>query len=135
MRSESPQSLDRIADAFERCVRKAVEEENGVRRDGPPLELKLEQIGLRPSGETDPASPLVQRAMAATRHFGEEPVLSRSSTNSNIPISLGIPAVTIGRGGIGSENHSPSEWWMDVDGYKATQRALLILLAESGMEP
>jgi len=134
MRSDSPQSLERIAGAFERCVQNALEEENQVRRDGPPLELTLERIGLRPSGETDPASPLVQRAMAATRFFGEEPVLARSSTNANIPISLGIPAVTIGRGGIGGENHSPSEWWMDVDGYKATQRALLILLAESGME-
>jgi acetylornithine deacetylase/succinyl-diaminopimelate desuccinylase-like protein len=133
MRSESPESLEVIAEAFEKTVTQAVEEENSVRRHGPPLELALDRIGNRPSGETDPDSPLVQRAMAVTRHFGEEPSLSRSSTNSNIPISLGIPAVTIGRGGIGSENHSPTEWWMNVEGYKAIQRTLLILLAEAGL--
>jgi acetylornithine deacetylase/succinyl-diaminopimelate desuccinylase-like protein len=132
MRSESPESLRRIADVFESTVRTAVEEENAIRRDGPPLELVLDRVGDRPSGEGDPDSPLIQRAMAVTRYFGEEPRLSRSSTNANIPISLGIPAVTIGRGGVGGENHSPGEWWIDRDGYRAIQRALLILLAEAG---
>lgn len=133
MRSESPESLDVIAQAFERTVAQGVEEENRLSRSGPPLELVLDRIGSRPSGETPVASPLVQRAMAVTRHFGEEPSLSRSSTNSNIPISLGIPAVTIGRGGVGEGNHSPTEWWMNVDGYQAIQRALLILVAEAGL--
>ncbi|MFC1661129.1 peptidase M20, partial [Gemmatimonadota bacterium] len=59
--------------------------------------------------------------------------LSRSSTNSNIPISLGIPAVTIGRGGIGAENHSPTEWWANREGHRGIQRALLLLLAEAGV--
>jgi len=133
MRSESPESLEVIASAFERAMADGVEEESRLRRDGPALELVLERIGNRPSGETDPNSTLVQRAMAVTRHFGEVPRLSRSSTNSNIPISLGIPAVTIGRGGEGSDNHSPTEWWMNVEGYKAIQGALLILVAEAGL--
>ena len=135
MRSESPESLETIAAAFEEAVARAVDEENGLRREGPPLELAVERIGTRPSGETDPDAPLVQRAMAVTRYFGEEPYLSRSSTNSNIPISMGIPAVTIGRGGVGGDNHSPTEWWMNVEGYKAIQRALLILVAEAGLGP
>jgi tripeptide aminopeptidase len=133
MRSESPESLEVMGTAFEEAVLGAVKKENDMRREGPPLELALERIGTRPSGETDPNTPLVQRAMAVTRYFGEEPVLSRSSTNSNIPISLGIPAVTIGRGGVGDDNHSPTEWWMNVEGYKAIQRALLILVAEAGL--
>jgi acetylornithine deacetylase/succinyl-diaminopimelate desuccinylase-like protein len=133
MRSESPRSLEAIARAFEQTVTEAVEGENGIRRDGPPLELSLDRIGDRPSGETDPQAPLVQRAMAVTRYFGEEPTLSRSSTNSNIPISLGIPAVTIGRGGVGGDNHSPTEWWINAEGYKGIQRALLILLADAGV--
>jgi hypothetical protein len=41
--------------------------------------------------------------------------------------------VTIGRGGVGGENHSPTEWWMNVAGYKAIQRALLIVVAEAGL--
>jgi acetylornithine deacetylase/succinyl-diaminopimelate desuccinylase-like protein len=135
MRSESPESLRTIAAAFEEAVAGAVEEENGLRREGPPLKLDVDRIGTRPSGEIDPDTPLVQRAMAVTRYFGEEPYLSRSSTNSNIPISMGIPAVTIGRGGVGGDNHSPTEWWMNVEGYKAIQRALLILVAEAGLGP
>lgn len=134
MRSESPERLERLAQAFENAVTEGVEAESAIRREGPPLEVIVDRIGNRPSGETDPNSPLVQRAMAVTRYFGEEPRLSRSSTNSNIPISLGIPAVTIGRGGIGADNHSPTEWWLNQDGYKAIQRALLILLAEAGIE-
>jgi acetylornithine deacetylase/succinyl-diaminopimelate desuccinylase-like protein len=133
MRSESPESLRTMEEALLRATAMAEEEENRFRREGAPLELELERIGSRPSGETDPTSSLVQRAMAATRAFGEEPYLSRSSTNSNIPISLGIPAVTIGRGGVGGDNHSPGEWWLNLDGHKAIQRALLIVVAEAGL--
>lgn len=135
MRSEDPESLEAIARLFRGAVEGATEEENRFRRDGPPLFVDVDLIGSRPSGETDPASPLVQRALAVTRYLGEEPYLSRSSTNANIPISLGIPAVTIGRGGRGGENHSPGEWWLNVEGYRAVQRALLILLAEGGVSP
>lgn len=132
MRSESPESLEAISGAFLHAVERAVEDENRFRREGPPIQVEVERVGSRPSGETDPNTPLVQRAMAATRFFGETPYLSRSSTNSNIPISLGIPAITIGRGGAGGENHSPGEWWVNQDGHKGIQRALLILIAEAG---
>jgi acetylornithine deacetylase/succinyl-diaminopimelate desuccinylase-like protein len=135
IRSESPEKLATVSAALINAVEKGVGAENLARRDGPELEVNIEKIGSRPSGETDPEAPLVQRAMATTRYFGEEPYLTRSSTNSNIPISLGIPAVTIGRGGIGGENHSPGEWWIDVEGYKAIQRALLLLVAEAGLSP
>jgi acetylornithine deacetylase/succinyl-diaminopimelate desuccinylase-like protein len=132
MRSESPASLEAISRAFLKAVDEAAHEENEFRRDGPPVQVNVERIGLRPSGETDPSTPLVQRAMAVTRYFGEEPFLIRSSTNSNLPISLGIPAVTIGRGGAGGANHSPGEWWLNKDGHIGIQRALLLLIAEAG---
>jgi acetylornithine deacetylase/succinyl-diaminopimelate desuccinylase-like protein len=132
MRSEDPEGLEEIEGAFLAAVERASEEENEFRRDGPPVEVEAERIGSRPSGEVDPSAPLVQRALAATRYFGETPYLTRSSTNSNIPIALGIPAVTIGRGGTGGGNHSPGEWWVNEDGHKAIQRTLLILLAEAG---
>ena len=75
--------------------------------------------------------PIVQRAMACTAYMGKRPQLTRGSTNSNIPISLGIPAVTIGRGGVGRNAHSLDEWWLDIDGFKYTQLALLLLLSEA----
>lgn len=75
----------------------------------------------------------MQRVLAATAHFGVTGTLRRSLTDSNIPIALGIPAVAIGRGGVGSGAHSPGENWVNVDGHLAIQRALLLLVAEAGL--
>lgn len=133
MRSESPASLDRIDAAFRAAMTRALDEENAIRRDGPALELDLDKIGDRPSGELADDAPLVLRAIAATEALGESTSLGRGSTDSNIPIALGIPAVTIGRGGVGGENHSPGEWWINRDGHLAIQRALLLLAAEAGL--
>jgi acetylornithine deacetylase/succinyl-diaminopimelate desuccinylase-like protein len=133
MRSESPESLGRIEAAFIAAMERALDEENALRRDGPELALDLAKIGDRPSGEMDPGTPLVQRAMATTRIFDVEPELSRSSTDSNVPIALGVPAVTIGRGGIGANGHAPEEYWINRDAYVAVQRALLLVVAEAGL--
>ncbi len=135
MRSESPQSLETIDAALHAATQRALKDENALRREGDALTLDMKMIGDRPSGEMDPSNPLVQRAVAATQSFGADATLGRSSTNSNIPISLGIPAVTIGRGGVGGENHSPGEWWIDKDGPLAIQRALLLVVAEAGLAP
>ena len=64
--------------------------------------------------------------------FGVEGELARSSTDSNVPIALGIPAVTIGRGGIGANGHAPDEYWINEDAFLAVQRALLLVVAEAG---
>lgn len=132
MRSVSPESLAQVEELFLAAMDRALEEENALRRDGRPLTVEKLRIGDRPSGEGDPDAPLVQRALAATAHFGVRGRLRRSSTDSNIPIALGIPAVTIGRGGVGSGAHSPGEYWVNVDGHLAIQRALLLLVAEAG---
>ena len=133
MRSVSEESLARIDAAFRDAMASALEEANALRREGPPLELEVDQIGDRPSGEIPDDHPLVQRASAAIRRFGGEPSLGRSSTDSNIPIALGIPAVTIGSGGIGGGAHSPGEWWVNEDGHLAIQAALLLLVSEAGL--
>ena len=133
MRSESPASLDRIDAALRAAMQRAVDEENALRRRGGSLTVDMAKIGDRPSGEGDESSPLIQRAIAATEFFGAEAGTGRGSTNSNIPISLGVPAVTIGRGGVGGENHSPGEWWINRDGHLAIQRALLLTVAEAGL--
>lgn len=132
MRSEGgAASLDRMEAALRSAMQRAAEEENALRRRGDALTVEVDRIGMRPSGEMDPQAPLVQRAIAANAFFGAEGRLSRSSTNSNIPIALGVPAVTIGRGGEGGENHSPTEWWINRDGHLAIQRALLLVVAEA----
>lgn len=98
------------------------------------ITLELLKIGDRPSGELPETIPLVQRAIAATALFGEQPRLTRGSTNGNIPIAMGIPSITIGRGGKGGGAHSLGEWWMNTDGAKAIKLALLITMAEAGLE-
>lgn len=133
MRSVSPQRLDTMDVILKTAMQKALEEQNKIRREGRPLRLEIEAIGDRPSGELSPELPLIQRALAATKSFGVEPGITRGSTNSNIPISLGVPAVTIGRGGKGDWAHSLLEWWANEEGYKAIQLALLLTIAESGM--
>ena len=133
MRSVSEESLGRIDAAFREAMERALREENALRRDGPEIELVLEQIGDRPSGEMADDHPLAQRAMEVMRVFGADPELVRSSTDSNIPISLGIPAVTIGSGGVGGGAHSPGEWWVNRDGHLGIQAELLLLVSEAGL--
>ena len=133
VRSIAPYRLDEMEALLNQAVQQALEEQNAIRRRGEALTVSVEKIGNRPSGELDPSLPLIQRAMAATEHFGVVPELTRGSTDSNIPISLGVPAITIGRGGRGGNAHSLDEWWMNDEGHKAIQLALLILLSEAGL--
>lgn len=135
MRSESQERLIEIDSLFHRAVQRAVMEMNANRRSGPALTVEIEMIGDRPSGEVAEEDPLVQRAIAATELLGLEPSLGRSSTDSNIPISLGVPAVTIGGGGSGGGAHSPGEWYVNENGPRGIQRALLILIAQAGLAP
>lgn len=133
MRSISPDRLAGIEEIFLAAMQRGVEAENALARQGDPITVRPEKIGDRPSGEMDPSHPLVQRAMMTAAFVGQPPVLGRSSTNSNTPISLGIPAVTIGRGGIGANGHALDEYWVNREGYVAIQRGLLLTLATAGM--
>jgi acetylornithine deacetylase/succinyl-diaminopimelate desuccinylase-like protein len=132
MRSESPASLAAIERSFLAAMDRGLEEENALRREGEALTVDKDRIGDRPSGELDPGTPIVQRALATTAEFGVQGELARSSTDSNVPIAMGIPAVTIGRGGDGSNGHAPDEFWVNTDAYLAVQRALLLVVAEAG---
>jgi acetylornithine deacetylase/succinyl-diaminopimelate desuccinylase-like protein len=111
LRSAAETELRRLDAFFRRAMKEALDEENGVRRLGdPPLQLQLEVIGERPSGETPADSPLVKLAVEATKLLGVEPRLDQSSTDSNLPISLGIPAITLGAGGTAGASHTLAEW-------------------------
>ncbi|MFV1884459.1 MAG: M20/M25/M40 family metallo-hydrolase [Balneola sp.] len=130
MRSVSPERLNQIDSLFKSEMMSSLREYNrsGVRDS---VSLELVKMGDRPSGEVDVKTPLIQRAIAATTFMGAEPRLTRGSTNSNIPIYLGVPSVTIGRGGVGSGGHSLGEWWINKNGAEAIKLALIITLAEA----
>jgi tripeptide aminopeptidase len=135
LRSEACAELKKIDDAFLAFVREAVDEENKTRstKEGR-IEADPKVIGERPCGETPASAPIVQAASAAIRAFNLTPTFTISSTDANVPMSLGIPALTIGRGGPGGRSHSPDEW-ADVDpasNARNVQVALAILLAVAG---
>ncbi|MBI1199815.1 MAG: M20/M25/M40 family metallo-hydrolase [Phenylobacterium sp.] len=111
MRSESAAELAKLDAKFLAIVKDAVDAENTARstRAGR-ISADVKQIGDRPTGATSPDAPIVQLTAAAVRAAGYRPELGASSTDSNIPISLGIPAVTIGSGGTGGRAHSLDEW-------------------------
>lgn len=133
MRALDPENLAEVEKILKTTVQQAIDEYNASGVKGK-VEYGLEPIGDRPSGELPSSLPLIQRTMAATASFGETPVLGRGSTNINIPVSLGIPSVCIGRGGKGGGAHSLHEWYLNEDGAKAIQLALLIALAQAGFE-
>jgi len=131
IRSIEPNRLDDMEEILFNSMQKALKEQNEMKRSGSDLTLTINKIGNRPSGKVEESVPLIQRTIAATQYMGVEPRLTIGSTDSNIPISIGVPAVTIGRGGEGGGAHSLDEWWINKDGYKSIQLALLILLSES----
>ena len=134
VRSIEPNRLDDMEEILYNSMQEALKEQNEMKRSGPDLTLTINKIGNRPSGIVEESVPLIQKTIAATQYMGVEPRLTIGSTDSNIPISLGVPAVTIGRGGDGGGAHSLDEWWINKEGYKSIQLALLILLSESGID-
>ena len=133
MRSGSQAKLDDIDAVLQAATEQALQEENAARLDGPELTVDIDRVGTRPAAEGNAETPLVQRAMAATLAFGIEPKLQISSTDSNLPISIGVPAVTMSRGGVSGNSHAPEEWWQNVDGHVGIQIGLLTLLSEAGL--
>lgn len=135
LRSAAERGLQRLDAFFRRAMREAVDEENATRRAGDPLlNLKLDLIGERPGGETRADSPLVELALEATRLLGVTPRLDQSSTDSNLPISMGIPAITLGAGGTSGCSHSLDEWYDPRGRDQGLKRGLLVVLGIIGIK-
>jgi tripeptide aminopeptidase len=134
LRSTSESALRTFESEIRSAATAALQEENlrGV-RGTPPLALEITVIGDRPSGETDASLPLVVAAMEATQLIGREPDLATASTDANVPISRGIPAIAIGAGGRGGEAHTLAEWFENSAGHLGVVRALAIVIAAAGL--
>ncbi len=130
LRSEDPRALEKLDGAVQAIVREALDEENRHRLPGTtPLTLDVRRVGDRPSGLTPRTHPLVQAAVAATRAVGHEHQLACASTDANIPIALGVPAVALGAGGRAGDAHLPTEWYENEQGALGIVRALLVTAA------
>jgi acetylornithine deacetylase/succinyl-diaminopimelate desuccinylase-like protein len=135
IRSESEDELVRLEVALRECITAGVRDEMESSRDRSKgkLEWKVDLLGSRPSGELRPDSPLIFALRAADDFVGNQSRNERSSTDANIPLSVGIDAISIGAGGNGGGAHSLQEWY-DPDGRElGLQRVLLTLLGVSGI--
>ncbi len=134
LRSVSEFELSRLEEFLLAAVDRATLNENTLRAASVnKLQAELTMIGNRPSGETPRESYLVRTAVEASRAMGVTPILNRASTDSNIPISLGIPAITIGAGGVSGDSHRLSEWYDSIGRETGYKRALLLALGMSGL--
>ena len=134
MRSISNDEIDKLESYLRRVVEIAVREENSQRAmSGTSLTYDFDRVGDRPSGETPASSKIVQTAIECSRALGIDTRLDCSSTDSNIPISLGIPAITIGAGGMSSNCHSLAEWYDPAGRELGLKRLLLLTVALAGL--
>ncbi len=127
LRSEDPQALAQLDVTVRAALERAADDENRRRTAGtPPLRLELQLVGDRPSGITPRAHPLVQAAVAVNRALGRDAELASASTDANVPIALGIPAIALGAGGKAGDAHLATEWYENVEGALGVVRALLV---------
>jgi acetylornithine deacetylase/succinyl-diaminopimelate desuccinylase-like protein len=133
VRSGAEEELARLDAALRRAALAAADNENAGRRTGTPaLAVMVTLTGNRPAGLVAESERVVATAVAATHLVGRDPELAIASTDANIPISLGIPAIAIGGGGIGGETHTAAEWFENRDGATGIARALLTVSALAG---
>jgi acetylornithine deacetylase/succinyl-diaminopimelate desuccinylase-like protein len=138
MRSESPTSVAAVDAKVQKILVDALNAENARWRAGEngkaKLTLQIDTIGIRPANsvQTD-QSPIVATAVAAAKAIGFTPKTEASSTDANLPMSLGIPAITIDGGGRGGDAHALTEWYEDTaTGYRGPQWAALLVAALAG---
>ena len=135
IRSESEDELVRLESALRESIAAGVRDEMEAASDRARgnLEWKLESLGSRPGGELAPNSPLLAALRAADEALGMHSRLERSSTDANVPLSLGIDAMAVGAGGTGGGAHSLQEWYDPAGRELGLKRVLLTLLGISGI--
>jgi len=140
MRSGSAAEIAKLEAALRAALVAGIEEENAAARErgmlrttGAKLEAKFKSLGERPAGELPENSFLLEAVRAVDHQLDHRSRTERSSTDANIPLSLGVPAVSIGAGGRGGGAHSLSEWY-DPEGREfGLKRVLLLLLTTTGV--
>jgi len=126
LRSESPERIERMAALLGSSIERAVELEN-QRGSGGRVTGLIKEIGSRPGGGLREDAPIIECLRAVDSHLGIRSYLDCSSTDANIPLSLGLPAVSIGAGGTGGGAHTAAEWFQP-DGRELGLRRILLAL-------
>ena len=141
LRSESEAELGKLEAFLREVVQTGIDEEMAAARDRgmagstSMLDLKITVLGVRPAGELPENSPLLAALLSADRQLGNQSRRERSSTDANIPLSLGIPAISLGAGGRSGGAHTIEEWYDPAGRELGLQRVALTLLGVAGLEP
>ena len=125
-RSADVASLDAVDAKFKVAVQAGVDEENAFRKDKGKISVKLESVGIRSAGITPVDAPIILAAKESVEalKLGKFET-GEASTDSNVPMHLGIPAMTMGGGGKGNGAHFLQESFDSTDSYKGVQNLLL----------
>ncbi|SLL36962.1 Succinyl-diaminopimelate desuccinylase [Mycobacteroides abscessus subsp. abscessus] len=136
LRSNSQEELLKLEEKVLSILEKAAEEENNRwNSEKTAIEVVIKQVGDRPAGTQDSEASIIQTVIAAGKSIGLNPVRSSaSSTDSNVPISLGIPAVTLGAGGACGGIHTLEEYFDPKDAYLGPQNLFLTILGLVGIK-
>ncbi len=145
IRSISQEELLKLDEKFKECIQKAVDDENArweEERNSPNahfdtsarITADIQEIGNRPAGMQSENDPIVKIAKESYEAVGVTiPYMGAMSTDANIPISLGIPALAVSGGGKGGNAHNTEEWFDPTDAYLGVQRLLLTLFSMVGL--
>ncbi len=129
LRSEDEAQLTRLEAALHESVQFGITAEMSAAEKGSdPLQSDFKIIGVRPGGKLPDDSPLLAAITSVDTYLGNSSRRERSSTDANIPLSLGIPAIAIGGGGQGGGSHSLDEWYDSTDRLLGLKRLLLTTL-------
>ena len=141
LRSESETELAVLEGLLRDAVKAGVDEEMSAARDrgmggsANLLNLKINVMGIRPAGELPENSPLLAALIAADNQLGNRSRRERSSTDANIPLSVGIQAISLGAGGRSGGAHTLEEWYDPAGRELGLQRVALTVLGVAGLEP
>lgn len=125
LRSEDPGMIDRMVVLLQSAVESSLEIENAATASR--VSARVKEIGSRPGGEVEPAAHILESVRAVDQYLGIRSQLDCSSTDANIPLSLGLPAISIGAGGSGGGAHTPAEWFHPEGRELGLRRILLTL--------
>jgi acetylornithine deacetylase/succinyl-diaminopimelate desuccinylase-like protein len=126
IRSESPSRIDDLVELLTTCIDRSLQLEN-ERATGGRLSAKFKEIGSRPGGRVAEGSSILRYIRAVDAHLGVKSHLDCASTDANIPLSMGLPAISIGAGGQGGGAHTPEEWFHPDGRDTGLKRVLLTL--------
>ncbi len=129
LRSADPAALASLDAAFGRSLDAAVTDENRMASGGTGVTVEKRVVGRRPGGSTASGAPIVASAVSISRALGVAVTPGEGSTDANVPISLGVPAITIGGGGSAAGAHTTLESFDSTDSWVGTARALLLTFA------